>query len=254
MNPSKRLLPVLLALAVYCASAAAVSAVTINSNNVNSYLYSSAGVGNSTFNGTNIPASQLLDVTLGAYYSRTQIDYTGAGDNVTLLNAFDQKRSGNLYDYGRSHDAYMIFTVAANTTYGLSGAFSATDVSTAGYLFLYSELYDITSASYVTYSYQYSQSTLNESFVLGGLGGDVGNGFLGSLTGSLIGGHQYQWYYNAVNEAYPDSDGGATATGFVRLDIGGGAPSTVPDSGTTFALLGLGVFSLASYRRKAARS
>jgi hypothetical protein len=73
------------------------------------------------------------------------------------------------------------------------------------------------------------------------------------LTGSLIGGHQYQWYYNVVSEAYPDSDGGATATGFVRLDLGGGAPATVPDGGTTLALLGLGLFSAAAYRRMVSR-
>ncbi|HWA24846.1 MAG TPA: hypothetical protein VG734_04155 [Lacunisphaera sp.] len=240
----------LAALAAFCHAAIGATALTINSNNVNVYLQSAAGVGGSSFNGTAIPTSQNLDITLGAYYTRTQIDYSGSGDNVTLLNTFDQKRSGNLYDYGRGYDAYMIFTAAGSATYSLSGAFGATDVSTAGYLFLYAELYDITASSYLTYTYQYSQSTLNESFVLGGAGGDMGNGFYGALNGSLIGGHQYQWYYNVVSEAYPDSDGGAAATGFVRLDIGGGAPTAVSDGGTTLGLLGLAALGLTARRRR----
>ena len=144
----------------------------------------------------------------------------------------------------------MEFTVDANTTYNLSGAYGATDVSTAGYVYLHSYLIDVTAFDNLFYHYQESRNTLNENFVLGGYGGDYFNVLIGSLTGSLIAGHQYQWYYEAYTQAYPDPDVGATATGYFQLDIGGGSSSSVPDGGSTLMLLCLTVISLAAFRRK----
>jgi hypothetical protein len=250
MNPVQRLF---LALIFSCGGAGAVSAITTtNSSSVLADLVSVAGNGGSAFHGTSIPASQLIDLTRGGYYSRTQIDYTGSGDNVSLQSTFSQRRSGSLSDYSRGV-SYVYFTVAANTTYDISGAYSALDVTSAGTVYLFSTLRDVTTATSLAYSQQISQTTANENFALGGSGGDSTNGNSGSLSGALIAGHLYEWHYNAFIYASPDVDGGASATGFMRLDIGGGAPSnTVPDTGQTLALLGLSVLALAACRRKVA--
>lgn len=254
MNSSKRILPALLALAVSCAATVVASAVTLTSNNVVVSVDSTAGAGSSTFNGTSIPTSHLLDATVGAYYSRTRVDYTGSGDNVTLMSTLNQKRSGDFLDISRGLNSALYFTVAANSSYTLSGAYSAVDVTTAGSLSFASFLYDLTTSSYLFENAQGSKNTLNESFVLGGTGGDTLNFLVGSLTGSLIAGHNYVWYSDAITNAAPDADGGATTTGFFRLDIAGDAPPAVPDGGATLALLGLSVAALAACRRPAARA
>jgi hypothetical protein len=252
MNPVKRLVSALIA---SCSIVAAASAVTITSNNIGVSTRGTAGLTSSVFTGTSIPTSQLLDATQGASYSRDQIDYTGSGDNVTLLNTLSQKRSGVFGNYSQVEGASLFFTVATNASYSLSGAFSSVDVTTAGYVFIQSFLRDQTTSATLYNNDQYSKNTLNESFVLGGSGGDWGNDISGSLTGSLTAGHQYAWYYYAATQAYPDADGGATATGFFRLDIGGGAPShTVPDGSTTLAMFGLTVLSLAVGRRMTVRA
>jgi len=252
MYPSKKLALALLAVAAHCASTATVSAITISSENSTVLLDSSSGGGNDSFSGTSIPSSQLLDVTRGGYYSRNQIDYTGAGNQVTFLNTFNQKRDGA---DGRYTDSYqqIDFTVSADVGYSLSGDFHLSDVTTSGYVYFYSRLRDY-NGTLLAFSTQVSKATQNENFVIGGAGGDNSNSNFGSLTGTLLAGHTYQFGYEAYSKADGD-DGGATATGFVRLDIGGGAPSNaVPDGGTTLALLGLTLTSLAALRRKFTRA
>jgi hypothetical protein len=194
---------------------------------------------------TSIPSSQLLEVTQGEYYSRIQTDYTESGDGVTLLNTLNQKRSGLYNDLTQGYNAYMYFTVDINSTYALSGAYGVTDVSTAGYVFIESSLRDLTASPYLFFERQSSYYTLNEHFVLGGMGGDDSNYLIGSLTGSLIAGHQYQWFNRAFSTAYHGPDGGTTATGYFQLDI-----DPVPDGGSTLMLLCLTVLSLAAFRRK----
>ena len=251
MNSSKCFSFALVTAIACFTGAIAVHAITITSNSIVSISSSSAGNANSSFTGTGIPNSQLLNPTTGAYYTRTQIDYTGTGNQVSLLNSFDDKRSGLVFNYS-STEGQMNFTADANTTYSLSGEFKASDASTAGYLYFESFLRDLTSSTTLAYSNQVSGGTLNESFVLGGSGGDNSNIFAGSLTGSLIAGHQYNWHYYALTEAYPDADGGATATGYARLDIGGGASSSVPDNVSTIAMMGVAFLGLGLIRRKIA--
>lgn len=249
MYPSKKLILALLAFASYCASPAAASAITITSN------YNLVQVGrygtfsSDLFTGMSIPSSHLLDATRGEYYSRNQISYTGSGNQVTLLNEFSQERDGQMDSFSVSLGKVR-FTAVANSTFSLSGIYSASHVTTASHLYLRADFTDLTTSQWVN-SEQTSEYTLNESFILGGGGGDSANVFIGSLTGSLIAGHNYEFSYAATTHALFGADGGATASGFVRLDIGGGAPSNaVPDSGTTLALLGLTLASLAALRLK----
>jgi hypothetical protein len=253
--PSKKLTVALLALVTFCASTVAVSAITITSNSVSVGLGSSAGGGSASFTGTSVPASQLLDVTSGAFYSRTQIDYTGSGNQVTLLNTFSQNRSGNANNNASSNSNVMIFTADANTTYALSGAYSAADVSGADSFLLSSYLQDITTNTDLVNSVQHSFGAINESFLLGGTGANFANYFSGSLTGSLIATHTYKWGFQAKTGIHSAPDGGSLATGFVRLEIGGGAPSnSIPDGGPTLAMLGLTFLTCAALRRKISRN
>lgn len=246
MNSSVRLL-LLLPVAVCMISSA--SAITITSNNVvaNLSFHSIA-----PYTGTSIPGSVLLDNTFGGGYSRTQIDYLGSGNQATLSNTFTQSRLGNQGLFAEAYQS-LYFTADANTTYSLSGSYQATDLTTAGGLYYWTYLYDFSGGGYLAYSSQQSESTLNESFVLGGAGGDSDNYFAGSLSGNLIAGHSYQWYYDVYTHAYPDSDGGASATGNITLKIGGGAPApdaSVPDTGSPLAMLGLALAGIAGLRRK----
>lgn len=253
MQPSKRISFALVSAIACFAGSVAGHAITITANSMSAASNSTAGFNGASFSGTSIPTGQLLDATAGDYFSRTKIDYTGSGNQVTLLNTFDQKRSGLPNNYSNS-EGLMNFTADANTTYNLSGFFTDSDVSTAGLLYFESYLLDITSSTTLAYSIQRSEHTLNESFILGGSGGDSYDFSLGALSGSIISGHQYQWYFYTLTDAYPDADGGATATGYLKLDIGGGAPSSssVPDSGSTIALMGVAFLGLGLIRRKLA--
>jgi hypothetical protein len=58
-------------------------------------------------------------------------------------------------------------------------------------------LRDDTAGSILFNSTQQSLATPNEQFALGGMGGDNLNTFTGSLTGTLIAGHNYRWTTNA---------------------------------------------------------
>lgn len=237
----------LAALGLASSTAAFAAVVTITSNNAQVGVYDpSAGYAGDSFSGTGIPSSQLLSASAGSYYSKNQIDYSVSGGQTTLSNVLDQMRGGAIGGYAQGYEAFMWFTVDADTTYTLSGAYNVRDSSTAGVVFLYSYLYDYTTNVYLAESYQHSDSTVNESFTLGGLGGDYYNYSSGSLSGSLLAGHLYSWHWNAAMQAYPDSDGGASATGSVVLKIG-----DLPEPGSlALVLLAGGIGAVASSRRR----
>lgn len=242
----KYLLPLLAAIGL----ASSAAALTINSATIDSSVTNGSSSAVSSFSGTSIPTSFLLDATEhNGDYSRVQIDYSGFGDQVTISYRVEQKRSGGIGDYAQGFVNTLGFTVATNASYELSGSYAVKDVTTAGRLSFSAYLNDVTAASgFIALSQQSSYNTVDESFTLGANGGDNYNGNIGSLTGSLIAGHSYKFLFSALTQANPDADGGATAFGNVMLKIGGGAP--VPDSGATFMLLGASVMGLAALRRR----
>ena len=133
------------------------------------------------------------------------------------------------------------FTVGTDTTYSISGSFNVTDVSTPGRVVTSVYSRDLTAAFTHADNQLSSLSTLNESFTWGGSPGDNGAQYriVGSLNGNLIAGHEYilDWY--GLFKADPDPDGGASAVGNFKFEIG------VPDSCPTVLLLGAGLLGLA---------
>lgn len=146
----------------------------------------------------------------------------------------------------------MLFTVDANTTYSLSGKFDVTDVTSPspGSVHFVGYLVDLTTTTYLFLSEQFSRETANESYVLGGNGGDWGNSLAGSLTGNLIAGHNYKWHSLASIVAYTvTGDGGASAEGDITLKIGSGGTTTVPEP-SSLAMWGIGALGMMFARRK----
>ncbi len=99
-------------------------------------------------------------------------------------------------------------------------------------------------------SHQESRSTPHESFQLGLLEGDSGNGPVGdvgdnSATGTLVAGHVYGLYWDTEISAHEPTSAPATASGFVRLQI-------VPEPSTGL-LVGAGLVVLASVRPRGPR-
>lgn len=253
----KRTSILLVAAALFTAlGATQAAAITITSNSVEAVVSSGGSTDTKTFAGTSYPVSHLLNATIPpGSYSRVQIDYTGIGNEATFSNTLEQQRTGNMYDYSQGKEGSMKFTADATVSYEFSGLYRVTDVDVdkPGNVVLYSYLYDLTKREYSYRSDQRSSATANESFVMGGTGGDASNIFAGSLSGTLEAGHQYTWYWYIFTQASADTDSGASAVGNITMKIGGGAPSTgVPDSGTTVALLGLALGGLALVRRRIA--
>ena len=135
----------------------------------------------------------------------------------------------------------IYFTPTANVDYLISGAYAAQDDD--GRQFgLYAQIYDTTTSTQIYRSDQESFSTSNESFVLGGSGGDTNNFSFGSPAGTLIGGHTYFVYFDAGIVAYPtESSVQADASGYVTLAF-------VPEPNTA-ALVIAGLLGLAGWRR-----
>jgi hypothetical protein len=144
--------------------------------------------------------------------------------------------------------------VNTDTTYSLSGMFSATDVGSPGRVYSNVLLYDQGAGTMLFQDWNDSYSTANESFILGVAGdGDVSNFTIGSLTGNLLAGHNYRLFFKDFIQAYPTADQGASATGCVTLAIGGatggGSCGTSVPAPAPLALFGLGLLAL-GIRRK----
>jgi hypothetical protein len=190
----------------------------------------------------------VYPVGLSYAYTSTSID-GGASSQSTYGHSndgfditFNHSRTGTKFAEGRSW-GYIYFSVDQNVSYSAAGAYSAVDPS--GLLInLTGWLYDLDTGSYVFKSAQVSSATPNESFVLGGAGGDgAGNVVqVGSLTGMLLAGHEYQFWYDAYIQAWPSSGTAATSLGSISLDF-----TAIPEPSTGL-LFGLGLIGMAATR------
>lgn len=225
------------------------ASVIISSNNLINYAWDGVSGGQSdSFSGTAIPTSQLLTATDGTAYSKTQIDYSAGGSWTTMSYALDQQRPGAFISRGQSFNQYLTFSVDVDSTYDLSGDYTVTDVTTdSGQVLFNLYLYDETDATYLAYNRQESRNTTNESFTLGLMEGDYVHEFTGSLTGDLLVGHQYRWFWQALTQTNPDADGGASAVGNITLTVHDANPIPEP---ATFTLFAIGLAGLCAMRRR----
>lgn len=163
-------------------------------------------VGSSLLGNTALHAWSLkLDYTPGVAF----MDSTWSGFGRT---ATDTHRA--------TAESIFHFMVATPTAWSISGMLSVTDATGTtipGAVELESELATLTSfslpPSIVFYSYQVSTSTIDQTFMVGGMAGDSTNVLVGSPAGMLIPGTIYRLRTLATINALATTNGAATATG-----------------------------------------
>lgn len=231
---------VLLATGVLFADAGA-SALTLNPGFFGSDLIVTAedgvnpGLGEVIRNPVAVPYQTTEAATDGAASASADFDLSDAG----FAMDFDLAEQGGGSNGWAVSQFRIYFAVDAPTGYEILGAYSALDPDGGG-ASLGFELHDATAGVYLFSSYQDSLSTPNESFVVGGSGGDSGNLLAGSAVGTLLPGHEYSFFAYARIEGRGTAQPG-TATGFAGLVL-------VPEPASGL-LLAAGMLALARGRR-----
>lgn len=243
-----------------CAFARIASANTVLTSGTTLTVYGGIGTNpptpptSSVRNPTALPYSDS-QTTAGVDYHSTDV-YTFT-DNQ-FLTTFDEARGGPSYSLAETI-GQVFFKVTVDTAYSLSGNYSVhdNDVSIPGHVFYNTYLVDITKNSwYFFQSYDESMHTANATFQLGDSAGDSTNIFYGNLSGTLFANDTYELYHQYFTQASASpNDGGATATGFLKLNIGiqpigaPPAPTPTPLYGASALLAGLGLFKFLRSRK-----
>jgi hypothetical protein len=245
MNDCRNLLASILFVSI---AATAQASITIS----NSPIYAVAETGGASagnfFNGTTIPTSTTLDAIVGNVYSKNTIDWSVNGAQTILSFDMDHMRVGAAGSYAQTYGSWLTFTANNNEPYELSGYYNVTDVGTSGYVSLFTHLHDVTANADLFFNQQYSLNTINEQFVVDDTDGDNYNSLIGSPTGNLIAGHDYELYFEGLVYAYPDADAGASALGNFTLTIGI-ANDTVPEPLSLLVWSGLFLGAVAARAR-----
>lgn len=233
----------LAALSICCGLASPVAAaVSIISADTDALVWdfpaSPVQAGSTSVTGAAVTASQ------SPFFSTTTSNFNSAG----LLATFNQRRPGDVYDEADG-DVGVSFTVDADVAYTLGGSFS----NSFGMTFFTSYLYDYTNGQYLFSDAQQNRGAFTT--VLGGPEGNFPSAPVGSLTGTLLAGHEYRWWAFASTRWFQE-DGGATASGYASLTFGDAAqeePGAVPAPASlvVWLLLGLTTTGVAWRRRGA---
>jgi hypothetical protein len=162
--------------------------------------------------------------------STSEIEWFSAGGQTVLAYDLDHQRGGELFSTAMTEHT-LRFTASATAPFELSGGYNVSDVSAvqSGFIHLFANLLDITGGAYLFENSQTSINTHDEHFTLGETGGDNFNFLFGSLTGTLIAGHMYEFSFNGRTVASPDQDTGAAATGNITFTIGVRASGAAPE-------------------------
>lgn len=165
----------------------------------------------------------------------------------------DHARNGAWLAFAQSYNQGLFFTIepdlpTGTLTYTLSGSYTAKDGNPGG-VSLQSYLQDTDTDEILFSNRQTSYNTLNASFTLGGQVGDNHNDLSGNLSGALLPGHTYFWFYDAYIAPNNHDDSGATATGQLTLTFGDTSiPAPVPLPAASWTglsiLAGLGLWRL----------
>ena len=187
-----------------------------------------------------LPFNFVRSVTDGGASAVTTYAFTTAAGRTTFDFSFEHART-DLADSLATSGGFIDFTVepGSDLRYAFEGTYA---LEGTGWIGLSAQLFDLTDNTMVFRSLQVSQSTVNETLVVGGLAGDLSNTLVGSPTGSLIAGHQYRMGYVYEIHTRPATAGAATADGTFSFNV-----IPAPDA----AALGLtGLAAAAWFRRR----
>jgi hypothetical protein len=176
--------------------------------------------------------------------SMTSGDYSL--DQGTFHFDFEHTRDGSL-DSNSTAFGSAFFSVMSDTLYDLSGHIAADDPGSTGKVVQIDvTLSDVDTATVLFRNRQDSFGVVDESFVLGGTDGTLGNELSGSLSGLLEAGHRYRLDY--IFQIYASNAGDmATATSDVRLSL-----SAVPEPAAALVWSGFLGFATLILRRRLA--
>lgn len=249
----KTIITLLFGLAVCGAASLAPAAITIVSGGevlaavYNSHLYA--------YNNSFELTGDEVSVALSGYSSKTIGDWSVSdlGNSATFSTTFIQDRVGGVLSTLADGTTDVYFTVTEDLPYTIAGTYTTISNSfmpLTGKTVLYAELFDLTEGHFV---FRNDQRSIGGSATLslGGLGGNSNNYLQGSLTGTLLADHQYEWYVAANTQTYPSVDNGASAFGSMSLMVGSSEAAETPEpaSMVVWSLLGLS-FAAAKRRRR----
>lgn len=208
------------------------------------YSNSRARAGSSTSDDSgSYGTSPLWDVSTSASQgdatATSNVDVSLLEASITLGWATDATDTDN---FGGAY-GFVEFTADGALVYVLDGGSGFTGgTGTARYEI---SLFDQTTSTYAFRSYQRSNDVADASFVAGGTAGTTTNTLLGSLTGTLVDGHDYLFLVSGevANRLSHLNALTGSATGTLTL----GAPVPEP---TTLVLFSLGAAGLAVRRRR----
>lgn len=200
-----------------------------------------------TSTSTTIPTSETLTITEGNSSSTTAISYSGNANSTTFswdaeisIDNTGGLSTASCCDFADSFNDFLFFTADVDATYSISGFY---DHSGPAGTTVFFEAWLFDSGTYLFRDVSESRSTANESFVLGDIGdGDYSNTNVGELTGSLIAGHSYTFFYQSWIQALDadDLETEVSAIGNINVTLN---VSTVPPPASVFlfssGLLGL---------------
>lgn len=211
----------------------------------------------SSFTGTSIPVNQTLTASAGNSHNTTNINYSGDASSaifsVDMSSSIDNT-NGTGFDYALTYEHTLVLTADANTTFSISGF---NDMTGLAAIYMDVTFYDLTDNAQLFRENEFSLATTDELFSLNGVAdGDNFNNISGSLTGNLIAGHDYRFYFSSYIQDYMndyDGSGGyvrniaAIAESNVTLSIGTSASVSEPP---LLALLSIGLVGIGFTRRK----
>lgn len=155
----------------------------------------------------------------GASSAFVSLNFSQAGSTVDLNYNFNLNRTGLAGRAIVNNFNSMKITPSVDMTYEASGSMAVTDGGDGfGEVDFNASLSTFGGGDVFTSSQQ-SQFTTNESFEIGGSGGDSFNYFTGSLTGTLQAGVTYIWFVQSDINSLAASPTGATATGNWNLKL-----------------------------------
>jgi hypothetical protein len=159
-----------------------------------------------------LPQSGSLAAEQGGYAASTDYALSSSGLTITFDHAVPGE-AGHARTFGE-----LYFTPTVNMFYELGGYYVASDPD-GRTLAMEVALGDL-GVDVLFHNWQVSKTTPNESFLIGGQGGDIDNELFGDLTGVLTAGVTYVLWFNFTfdddNGSF-DPLGPATATGTLQL-------------------------------------